>query len=103
MLSLHGKLLGGVMWAKTPYQLYKPEYFLVGPDYFEITSSKDRSPMILVGAGIQVEVSPCIAFRVEGEYQYSKLVFGFNSATGPRYEYRTISFVNTTLALIIIL
>ena len=103
MLSLHGKILGGMMWAKTPYQLYKPEYFLTGPEYFEITSSKDRNLAGIVGAGLQVDVSPCIAFRAEGEFTYSKMVFGFSTAGGPRYDYRTISFINTTLALIIIL
>jgi len=102
-LSLHGKLLGGMMWAKTPYQLYKPEYFMVGPKYFEITSSKDRNLAGIIGAGIQVDVSSCIAFRAEGEFQFSKMVFGFNTASGPRYEHRTISYINTTLALIIIL
>lgn len=102
-LSLHGKLLGGMMWAKTPYQLYKPEYFLVGPEYFEITSSKDRNFAGIIGAGIQVDISPCIALRADGDFQLSKMVFGFNIASGPRYEYRTISYITTTLALIIIL
>ena len=102
-LSLHGKLLGGIMWAKTPYQLYKPEYFLVGPEYFEITSSKDRNFMGIIGAGIQADLSPCIAIRIEGEYQYSKMVFGFNTGLGTRYDHRTISYINTTLGLILIL
>ena len=91
------------MWAKTPYQLYKPTYFMTGPEYFEITSAKDRNFCGIAGAGIQVDVSPCIALRAEGEFAYSKMVFGFNTAVGPRYEYRTITYVNTSLALIIIL
>jgi hypothetical protein len=103
ILSLHGKLLGGMMWAKTPYQLYKPTYFLTGPEYFEITPSKDRNLAGIIGAGLQVEASPCIAFRLEGEYAYSKMVFGFRTATTTRFEYKTITYVNTTLALIILL
>ncbi len=102
-LSFHGKLLGGVMWAKTPYQLYKPTYFLTGPDYFEITSAKDRNLALITGAGIQFDVSPCIAFRAEGEFLYSKMIFGFNTATGKRFEYRTISIVNVNFNLIILL
>ena len=102
-LSLHGKFLGGMMWAKTPYQLYKPEYFIVGPEYFEITSSKDRNFAGIIGTGIQVDISPCIALRADGDFQFSKMVFGFNTASGPRYEHRTISYINTILALIIIL
>lgn len=103
IFSLHGKILGGVMWAKTPYQLYKPQYFLVGPEYFEITSSKDLNIALVTGAGIQVDVSPCIAFRIDAEYAYSKMVFGFKTATQTRYEYRNISYINTSLALIIVL
>jgi hypothetical protein len=101
VLSLHGKILGGVMWAKTPYQLYKPEYFLTGPEYFEITSAKDRNLAGGLGAGIQVEAGGCIAFRLEGEYYYSKMVFAFRTAGETRLDYRDISFVNTTLALVI--
>lgn len=100
-LSLQGKILGGMMWAKTPYQLYKPEYFLVGPEYFEITSSKDWNLAITAGAGIQIDVSSCIAFRIDADYTYSKMVFGFRTASQTRYEYRTISFINTSLLLVI--
>ncbi len=103
ILSLSGKLLGGVMWAKTPYQLYKSEYFLTGPDYYEITSAKDRNFAVIVGAGLTVNVSSCIAFRAGGEFVYSRMIFGFNTASGNRYENRTISFINTTLGLIIFL
>ncbi len=102
-LSLHGKILGGMMWAKTPYQLYKPEYFMVGPEYFEITSSKDNNLMGIAGAGIQVDISQCIALRVNGEFQYSKMVFGFQSASSTRYDHRTISFITTSLMLIFVL
>jgi len=101
--SFHSKLLGGMMWAKTPYQLYKPEYIMVGPEYYEITSSKDNNLMGLFGAGIQVDISPCIAVRAEGELQYSKMIFGFKTSSGSRYDYRTISFINTSIVLILVL
>lgn len=100
-LSLHGKMLGGMMWAKTPYQLYKPTYFQTGPEYYEITSSRDRNFMIEGGLGLQVNLSSCIGLRIEGEYVYSKMVFGFRTALGTRYDERVISFVNNSLALII--
>ncbi len=58
---------------------------------------------LVTGAGIQVDVSPCISFRADAEYAYSKMVFGFNTATGARYENRVISYINTSLALIIVL
>ncbi|NOX85983.1 MAG: hypothetical protein GXO86_08465 [Chlorobi bacterium] len=103
ILSLSGKLLGGIMAAKTPYQLYKPIYFQTGPDYYEITSSKDRNFAMIVGAGLTINVSSCIAFRAGGEFIYSRMVFGFITASGTRYENRKISFINTTLGLIILL
>lgn len=102
-LSFHSKLLGGMMWAQTPYQLYKPEYFIYGPSFFEITSSRDNNLMGLIGAGIQFDISPCIAIRAEGEFQYSEMVFGFKTSTGTRYDHRTISFFNTIIALIFVL
>jgi len=100
-LSVHGKILGGMMWAKTPYQLYKPTYYQQGPEYYEITPSRDRNFMVSAGLGLQFDLSPCIALRAEGEYQYSNMIFGFKSATGTRYENRVISFVNNTLSLVI--
>ncbi len=103
VLSLSGKLLGGLMAVKTPYQLYKPEYFQTGPDYYEITSSRDMNFALVAGAGLRIKASSCIAFRVGGEFVYSKMVFGFVTASGTRYEYRKIGFINTTLALLILL
>lgn len=100
-MSVQGKLLGGIMWAKTPYQLYKPEYYAVGPEYFEITSSKDSNFMGVAGLGLQYDLSPCIALKLDGEYQFSQMVFGFNTATGIRYDYRNIGFIVTSLGLII--
>jgi hypothetical protein len=101
--ALHSKLLGGIMWAKTPYQLYKPEYFIAGLPYFEITPSKDNSFMGIIGAGIQINISPCVALRAEGDFQYSQMVFGFKTNSGARYDHRTISFINTSFVLILVL
>ena len=76
---------------------------MVGPEYYEITSSKDNNLMGILGAGLQVDVSPCLAFRADGEFLYSSMIFGFNTASGIRYEDRTISIINISIALIIIL
>ncbi len=103
ILSLSGKLLGGAMWVKTPYQLYKPQYFLTGPDYYEITSAKDRNLVVIIGTGVTINISSCIALQVGGEFLYSRMIFGFKTTSGIRYEYRKISFINTTLGLIIML
>ncbi len=102
-ISLHGKLLGGIMWTRTPYQLYKPKYYLVEPKYFEITSARDKNLMGVTGVGIQFSISPCISFSIDEEYQFSTMVFGYNSATGIRYDHRNIATVSTLFGLVIIL
>jgi len=100
-ISLQGKMMGGLMWGETPYQLYKPQYFLVGPDYFEITSSKDKSFMFLGGAGIQYDISSCIGINVVGEFIASDLSFRFQTASGIRVDEKPVRIVNLTLGLII--
>jgi hypothetical protein len=102
-ISLNGKLLGGIMFAKTPYQLYKPTYYLVEPKYFEITSARDNNLMGIAGVGIRFSISPCISISIEEEYQYSSMVFGYNSATGIRYDHRNIATISTLFGLVIIL
>lgn len=94
-----GKLLGGLFFAKTPYQLHKPRYFMVGPDYFEITSARDRSWAYGAGLGIAYRMNDCIRLGVEGDLLYSQAAFGFITAEGPRTDWRKISFVNTVLRL----
>jgi opacity protein-like surface antigen len=96
------KVLGGVMWMKSPYQLYKPQYFLVEPKWYEITSAKDYNFAIAAGLGVQYNLSSCIGLKLEAEYDYSKMVFSFRTGNGVRNDYRNISFINTTLGLVIL-
>ena len=98
--SLNGKVLLGMMWARSPYQLYKPTYFLVAPKWYEITSAKDRNAAITAGAGLQYDVSRCVGLKLDAEYTYSKMVFAFYSASNLRYEYRDISFINLSLGVV---
>lgn len=102
-LSVQGKLLGGVMWGKSPYQLHKPTYFLVESKWFEITPAKDINLDISGGVAFQYDVSNCIGLKISGDYTYSKMVFSFKSGNETRYEYRDISFINVTLGLVVIL
>lgn len=97
--SFTGKLLGGLLHGKTPYQLYKPEYFLTGPPYYEITSSKDYKFSWQAGIGFRYDISPCFGLVLDTDIFYDKLVFGFNTALGTRYDEHIISFINTTLGV----
>lgn len=92
-----GKVLGGLLYGQTPYQLYKPEYFIQGPDYFEITSAQDWKFSWQAGAGIQYDISPYVAVILEAVIMYDQLSFDFNTANGIRTDVHTISLVNTTL------
>lgn len=98
-LYFSGKLLGGLLYGRTPYQLYKPEYFLAGPDYYEITSAQDWKFSWQAGAGLIYDVSPCIGLILEGVIMYDKLSFNFRTANGTRTDVHTISLINTTLGV----
>lgn len=102
-LSATGKLLGGVMWGKSPYQLYKPTYFLVEPKWYEITSATDLSAAFVGGLGLRYDISGCIGLKVDADYTYAQMVYGFRTATGTRYDYRDITYINLTLGLVVIL
>lgn len=92
-----GKLLGGLLYGRTPYQLYKPQYFLQGPAYYEITSAKDWKFSWQAGAGIIYDISPSVSLILEGVVQYDQLSFNFRTANGTKTVVHTISLVNTTL------
>lgn len=92
-----------MMWVNTAYQLYKPTYFGAGPDYFEITSSKDNKFFLEPGIGIQYKLSSSLALKAETELISRKMTFGFATWQGMRYDIKQISYVNTVLALVILL
>ncbi len=99
--SLNGKILGGMMYAQSPYQLHKPTYFLVEPRWFEITSSRDYNAAFIGGAGIQYDVSRCIGLKLDADYTFSSVVFSFSTGSGVRYEYRDISFINLAFGVVL--
>jgi hypothetical protein len=97
--SVCGKLLGGLLYGNTPYQLYKPEYFLFGPAYYEITSAQDWKFSFQAGAGIHCDVSECIGLIAEATILYDNLSFNFNTSQGIRTDVRTIAMINTTFGV----
>ncbi len=94
-----GKLLGGMLWGQTPYQLYKPEYFIVGPSFYEITSATDWKFSWQAGIGLRYDISPCFGMVLDGDLMYDQLAFQFNTGSGIRTDERIISFINTTLGV----
>lgn len=102
-LSFHGKILAGMVFGKTPYQVFEPEYFLTGPRYEVKTSAQDYGFIVIPGIGFQYNVSSCIGLKIDSEFYYREMIYGFNTGSGIRNDYRTTSFINTTLGLVIIL
>lgn len=97
--SFTAKILGGLLWGQTPYQLYKPTYFMVGPPYYEITPATDWKFSWSAGMGFRYDISPCFGLVLDSEIFYDQLNFQFNTSTTTRTDERIISFINTTLGI----
>jgi hypothetical protein len=99
-LSAAAKLLGGMIYAKTPYQLYKAEYYLIGEKWFEITSAGDYEGSFLAGAGFRYDINESLGFSLNSEFTYNQADFDFTTSTGSRTDIKVISFVNLNLGVI---
>jgi len=97
--SFTGKLLGGLLYGKTPYKLYKADYFFIGRLYHEITPAKDWKFSWQAGVGFRYNISPCFGLVLDADLFYDQLSFNFNTSSGTRTDTRIISFVNTTLGI----
>ncbi len=103
-LSVTAKVLGGLVWGKTPYQLYKPSYFGAGPDYYEITSSKDHEYFIEPGLGLRYRFNSSVGLQLSSEYINRKMGFGFINADGSmKVEYKQIDILNASAGIVIYL
>lgn len=98
---VEGQLAGGVFFSATPYQLHKTKYFLAGPPYYEITTSKDIS--FAYGANLRFvyEVTPCYQIGINNQFLNSRAAFDFKTGTGIRTDHRNISLWNISFSLIV--
>jgi len=95
--AFSGKLLGGLLYGQTPYQLYKPDYYLLPDDWAEITSAQDSKFSWQTGFGLRYMLSPCIDLILDTDFFYDKLQFNFITSSGTRTDTHTIAIINTTL------
>lgn len=93
-ITLNGKIGAGLLYAQTPYQLYKPDYYLLPDEWEEITSASDQKLSWQAGLGVTWEVSPCMALTLQSDVMYDKLEFTFNTTSGTRTDKRQISIIN---------
>ena len=103
-LSFTAKILGGMIWSRTPYELDKPTYFGAGPDYYEITSSKDHRYFAEPGIGFQYRFNRSVGLSLSAEYITRNFYFGYYNADGSsKVENKQINLINTSLGLVIYL
>ncbi len=96
-ISLEGGLLAGLAQSQTPYQLYKPKYFLTGPPFYEITTATDYSFIWGASAALMVDFGRCYQLGFSTEWLQANPVFTFNTASGLRQDKRRISMLNLGL------
>lgn len=100
-MVLDFKALGGIMYSKTPFQLFEPEYFMVGPNYYKTTSSTDKSFAMKGGARFQYQITPTIVLGLSANYVFSKMSYGFYNSQGLYYKNRNISFIDCGLNVVL--
>lgn len=81
-LSLRAKAGGGIVYSWSPYQLYKPHYYMIGPEWYEITSDYDLGPWITAGADLRFSVCECLELRAGISYNHGFLTYQFLTGTG---------------------
>lgn len=98
--SFTAKALGGMIYASTPYQLYKAQYFMLGEKWYEITSAGDYDASFMAGAGLRYDLNEAVAFALNGEFTYNQADFTFSTATGSRTDLKVISFLNVGVGVV---
>jgi hypothetical protein len=100
-LSVHPKILVGLMYGHTPFQLYDATYVLLGPHSFRVTESRDHNFAFKGGVDLVYDFNDYVGVGLSIDYIYSKLFFGFETATGPEVKERNISYLDTGLKLLL--
>lgn len=95
--SLESNLLAGIAQSKTPYQLYKPSYFLTGPPFYEITSATAYSFVWGASAALMTDFGNCYSLGLSVEWLHANPVFGFSTLNGFREDKLGISLLNLGL------
>lgn len=100
-ISFDVRLVAGMFHNHSPHQLYKPVYFLTGPEFYEITSAYDRSFAYGGGATAVFKLNSCYSIAMDADFTHSEAAFQFYTGSGIRTDYRQVSFVNLSFSLVI--
>jgi hypothetical protein len=101
-LSVTAKALGGAIYAETPYQLYKPDYYMLGEKWFEVTAAGDYAASFLAGGGLKYDLNSCLALVLNAEFTYNSMEFQYYRPDGSiRTDKKVFAFVNTVAGIVI--
>ena len=89
----------GGMIAKTPYQLHKAGYFMIGNSMYEITSSKDKNISFKSSIGFEYLIRENWSVIILSDYTIAQMNFGFNTTTTYRTEKRLINYLNLSTGI----
>lgn len=98
-LSFQLGINAGVMKSNTPYQLYKPQYFMAGPQYYEITSAGAYSFALRVFIDLELKIRNSWSLIMQSAYTNSSPEFTFWTATEVRKEKKPVSFLNANFGI----
>ena len=93
-LRAEAGIKAGVMRSETPYQLYKPRYFLTGPEYYEITSAMDYSLALSAELAMLYPIQNCYEAGMSLQWLSASPAFGFNTSSGIRVDKRPVQMLN---------
>lgn len=100
--NLQAAAMAGYFGSRTPHQIYKPVYFLTGPEFFEITSTLDRSFAWGVSTTVSYEITPFYELGLTTDFMRSAAAFRFQTPDGNlRTDHRKISMLNISLNLML--
>jgi hypothetical protein len=99
-LSIVAKAGGGFIYGWSPYQLYKPNYYMLGPEWYEITSDYDLGPYVTVGGTLRYSICECLDLQAHINYDYGFLNYKFMTGTGDiREEDHQVMSVNALVGV----
>jgi hypothetical protein len=101
-ISLTAKATAGLMYSRTPYQLFKAEYYLIGKNWFEVTSAGDYEFSFMAGAGVSYDLTDRIGLLLQGDFTYNEMDFTFlTSGDVERTDLKVFSWINLTGGILV--
>jgi hypothetical protein len=93
----------GLLYGRTPYQLFKPDYYLLPDTWQEKTSAQDYKFSWMAGAALQYQATSCIALVLAADVCADQLQFNFITGSGERTDQLKMAFVNLSAGIRLII